>query len=148
MRINLASLKDMKPDMTIGELVFNIEKKNKEKEDKDTLIRETVIKHYTGKYIKMYDGDGLFGETIEIYKIDSIKSVGYDTGYNELYGITGTKLRFSKRDLSKYEVNGSTSDSFSYADLQQATMIQYEHYVDYLDEYNKITTTLKNLLDG
>lgn len=147
MRINVASLKNVDPNMTIGEFVLNIENKNKEKEDKDALIRKTVIDHYTGKYIKIHDDGGIFGETLDIYKIDSIKSVGYDTDYNELYGITGTKISFSKRDLSMYKIKGECSESFSYVDLQQATLIQYEHYVDYLDEYNKITTTLKNLID-
>lgn len=147
MRINLASLRDMQPDMTIGELIASVDKKNKEKEDKDAHIRKIISEHYTGKYIKMYDGTGIFGESLEIYKIDSIKSVGYDTDYNELYGITGTKISFSKRDVAKFDVKGEISNSFSYADLQQATVIQYERYVDYLDEYNKITTTLKKLLD-
>lgn len=147
MRLNLASLRDMKPDMTIGELVASIDKKNKEKEDKDAIIRQTVIDHYTGKFIKIYKSDGLFGPSLEIYKIDSINSVGYDTNFIELYGITGTKLNFSKRDVAKYAVKGECSHSFSYKDLQQATVIQYERYVDYLDEYNKITTTLKKLLD-
>lgn len=147
MRLNLASLRDMKSDMTIGELVASIDKKNKEKEDKDALIRQTVISHYTGKYIRIYDSDGLFGPSLEIYKIDSIKSVGYDTDYNELYGITGTKLNFSERDVAMFPVKGECSHSFSYKDLQQATVIQYERYAQYLDEYNKITTTLKKLLD-
>jgi hypothetical protein len=147
MRLNLANLKNMKPDMTIGELVNSIEKKNKEQEDKNALIRKTVIDNYTGKYIKIHEENGIFGESLEIYKIDSIKSVGYDTDYNELYGIKGTKISFSKRDLSMYKVKGECSDSFSYANLQQATLIQYENYVEYLDEYNKITTTLKNLID-
>ena len=147
MRINLASLKDMKPDMTIGELVTSIEQQNKEKEAKDAIIRQTVIDHYTGKYIKIYDSEGIFGESLEIYKIDSIKSVGYDTDYNELYGITGTKLSFTNRDVAKYNIKGDCSDSFSYKNLQQATVIQYEHYVDYLDEYNRITTILKKILN-
>jgi hypothetical protein len=147
MRLNLANLKTMKPDMTIGELVDSIEKKNKEQEEKNVIIRKTVIDHYTGKYIKIHEENGIFGESLEIYKIDSIKSVGYDTDYNELYGITGTKISFSKRDLAKYEIKGDCGNSFSYKDLQQSTLIQYEHYVEYLDEYNKITTTLKNLID-
>lgn len=147
MRINLASLKDMKHDMTIGELVTSIEQQNKEKEAKDAIIRQTVIDHYTGKYIKIYDSEGIFGESLEIYKIDSIKSVGYDTDYNELYGITGTKLSFTNRDVAKYNTKGECSHSFSYKNLQQATVIQYERYVDYLDEYNRITTILKKLLN-
>ncbi len=146
MRINVESLKNVNPNMTIGEFVLNIENKNKEKEDKDALIRKTVIDHYTGKYIKIYEENGIFGESLKIYKIDLIKSVGYNTDYNELYGITGTKISFSKRDLAKYEIKGECGNSFSYADLQQATIIQYEQYIEYLDQYNTITTTLKQLI--
>lgn len=146
MRLNLERLKEMDANMTIGGLISKIETKNKEKEEKDTLIRKTVIDHYTGRYLMSKDTNHLFGVSLILYKIDSIKSVGYNTDFEPIFAITGSKIRFSKRDLSKHQVNGETSDTFNYKDLQAFTAISAEKYEEYNDEYKRITSTLNGLI--
>lgn len=148
MRLNdLKKLKEMDGNMTIRELVLSIEKKNKEEKDKSELIRKTVIDHYTGKYIVFKDKLNLFGDGFQIIKIRSVKPVGYNTDFEELYGLVGTKLRFSTRDLAKYETSASVSDSFTYSDLQGAKIISKEEYQVYLSHYNDITKKLNELVN-
>lgn len=148
MRLNLAKLKEMKPDMTIGELIYNIEKKNKEQEAENLLLVETVIEQYTGKYLKIYEPNGVFGENLEIYKIDSIKSIGYDADFNRLFGIIGTKISFSNRDLVMFEIHAECGNSFSYKQLQEGELIEFIDYTFYKIKYTEITNTLKNIING
>lgn len=148
MRLNLTTLKEMKPDMTISELINDIETKNNEKETNDTLIRKQIIDKYTGKYLKIHEPNGIFGENLDVYKIDSIKSIGYDTDFIELYGITGIKITFSNRDLAMFDIHGECGNSFSYEQLEQGEIIDYIDYNFYISQYNQITNTLKHIMNG
>lgn len=146
--ISIKQLKQIDNKLTIGELIVLIENKEKEeikiKKNKDDL----VINTYLGKCIKIIDEDGLFGKTIEIYKIDDIKFSTYDTSYNVLYGIDGVKLTFADRDINKRKLKSSDCrDSFRYDKLQKSKIITIEEYNQYLLVYENITDILTKLIN-
>jgi len=145
--INANQLKQFDGSLTVKELIAKLEQENKAKEAKNEETKKKVIEAYSGKFLKVYDPHGLFGESLDIYKIDELKFTSYNTEYEMLYGFNGTKISFSKRDLSMFDISSSECRyHFSEKDLKEATIIGLEEYQTYVEEYERITTSLKNLL--
>ena len=133
--------------LTIAQL-----KKSIELEQLSALKRETeevnnIIVDFTDVYLKEIDEDSIFGKTLNIYYIkDFVKKERTDR-WDLIYYFEGTKISFSKRDVSKRAFNPDLcGDSFNEKELRQMKIITKEEYNKYNWEYEGIIKKLNHLI--
>lgn len=131
-------------DMTIAQLkqaVIEEERKSAEKEQEEVQeIKDTFQK----RYFKYLDKDSIFGGIeLNIFEFKILKSFEKSMDWEFIYYFNGNKISFSDREL--YLIDASHLP-FTAKKLRKMTEITKEEYNQYLWNYNKITTELKNIV--
>lgn len=131
-------------NLTIAQLkqvVIEEEKKLAEKEQQE--IQE-VKDRFQKRYFRYLDEDSIFGGTeLNIFKFKTLKSFEKSVDWEFIYYFNGNKISFSDREL--YLIDASHLP-FTAEKLRKMTEITKEEYNQYLWNYNKIITELKNIV--
>lgn len=131
-------------NLTIAQLkqaVIEEERKETEKEQEEVReIKDTFQK----RYFKYLDEDSVFGGIeLNIFKFKTLKSFEKSMDWESIYYFNGNIISFSDREL--YLIDASHLP-FTAEKLRKMIEITKEEYNQYLWNYNKITTELKNIV--
>ena len=131
-------------NLTIAQLkqaVIEEDRKSAEKEQQE--IQE-VKDGFQKRYFKYLDEDSIFGgRELNIFEFKTLKSFEKSVDWEFIYYFNGNKISFSDREL--YLINASHLP-FTAEKLKKMTEITKEEYNQYLWNYNRITTELKNIV--
>ena len=144
MNIKLDFLSKYDENLTIAQLkqaVIEEDRKSAEKEQQE--IQE-VKDGFQKRYFKYLDEDSIFGgRELNIFEFKTLKSFEKSVDWEFIYYFNGNKISFSDREL--YLINASHLP-FTAEKLRKMTEITKEEYNQYLWNYNRITTELKNIV--
>ena len=144
MNIKLDFLSKYDENLTIAQLkqaVIEEDRKSAEKEQQE--IQE-VKDGFQKRYFKYLDEDSIFGgRELNIFEFKTLKSFEKSVDWEFIYYFNGNKISFSDREL--YLINASHLP-FTAEKLKKMTEITKEEYNQYLWNYNRITTELKNIV--
>ena len=94
----LKTLKEIQKEhsgMTIDAIIDKFQKQCDDFEDEQKKIEEDFIEKYSNKVIKHINKDGIFGNTLLIYKIKDIKFQTITHDYKKLYTLTVEHVEIS-----------------------------------------------------
>lgn len=132
---------------TIAQLKKAIEADEISAKQKETEEIERVKKEFSNTYLKQKVNCTLFGETLKVYHLKEYVRSERTTDWELIYYFEGTKMSFSKRDISKRDFNTDRVDNhLSEKDLKEMEVISKTEYVDYIQHYEQITERLENII--
>lgn len=140
MRYIKNNLKELDPNLTIGEYLKQEEGRLKELEEKRLLERSSFIDDLKGKYIKIVDEDYMGVSSLYV-KVKDVVFESYTEDLKQLFNIEGKMYSFSK-----YMINNNRK-SFSVVMGDDSFEFISEQGFSYAEkEYKKIQNILKEVI--
>lgn len=134
--------------LTISQLKECIENdriKNEEDEIKQIEKVKIIFENY---YCKEICNETMFGKTLNVYHLKGYTRSEKDTSWENIYYFNGNKISFSKYDINKIDFDPyRVGFGFYYDELMGMEVISREEYLNYEEEYNKISNKLLNLIN-
>lgn len=145
----LDKLGEFDDTLTVGELIRKLEAEQKTEKEKEVATIGKVKADFKDVYLKLLDESGLFGRTLEVYHIEEIFGSERTDRWELIYHIKGTKMSFSKGDISNRSFNErATYDTFSEEELRGMEVITKEQFEDYEFRHNMIVKQLGDLIES
>ena len=134
-------------NLTIAQLRNAIKEEENRTKQKETEEINSVIEDFSNTYLKVIDEHTLFGKTLNIYSLKNYIRSERTTDWDLIYYFEGSKIAFSKRGISKRDLNPERCvDSFDEKELRKMTIISKEEYNMYNWHYGEISKKLTDLI--
>jgi len=138
-------LKNYDPNMTVGDLIKEVDKREKDKEKEIIEKDNQICSLYRGSYLKRLTDCHLFGKTLGVIHIGEISFGAMSTSWERLYSIkSGTKITFNRMGIGKIEQSGNTL--YSEKELNEFKIIDESEFRLWRGRWNYIKEKLKSIL--
>lgn len=147
MKIRVKDLSKYDSNLTVADVIKCIEDEEKLLEKKVKKEVEDIKSKFENKYFKYTDNEGYFGKSLNVVHFKDFDRRDLNESFKPVYVITGSIICFCERELFIRDIRAGWCDKFfSAEDLQQLIEITEKEYNEYLNEYNRITGELKELI--
>lgn len=143
----LESVPDEMGSMSVSDLKNKIKKEVEFQKSEQDKAEKEVCDKYSGKYIKEYNEDGLFGRLeVKYIRIDEIKPGSMTTDWQRCYDIKGEVISFSGNYYGIREMNpGHASDSMTKYELDSCKIITEDQYNEAVRKYSDINEIVNQI---
>jgi hypothetical protein len=144
----LKYLEQQDKQLTVGDLIEQINQKQELDKQKEIESTQKCIDKYKNCYLKRKRDCTLFGKTLDIYYIKKIEARSKDIYMNTLYNLYGKKISFSEGYVNITNINTPALEaSFNEDELNKMEMISQIDYKLYLKKCKSIIKESKDILE-
>ena len=143
--LNKEDIKNIK-NLKVHELIILCSLEVSKNKEKQTLNENKVVAKYNNSYLKIFKVDGLFGETLELIKIDSLKPSGYTEQYERTYSLKGEIIIINKHNIGIRTFDTSVHSYYTLKDLENCIKTNKKEWSKYLTIQKEIQSNLLDLI--
>lgn len=144
---NFIVVENLDMSMTITELKSKLSEDTNKYDVAKQENEQKVIKDFDGVFLKLYEEDGTFGDSLDVLYISKLRLDGYNTEYDRLYSCDGEMITFGGIGVNINELTGMNK-LMSEEKLRSYTKISQKEYNQLKTEAVNLNTRLNKIIKG